>query len=80
VALDAAVLEVDAAGVALAGEVDAQDGGVGTCGAGEEGEDRVLGGARFDIAQGGAREERTKFLDELTDLSLVEIQLSSSSA
>ena len=77
-ALDAGVLEVDATRLALAGEVEAQNGYVGAVCSGEEGEHHIPRWAGLDVAQGGAGEERSELFDEFADLSLVEVQLSSS--
>ena len=78
VALDAGVLEVDATRLALAGEVEAQNRYIGAVCPGEEGEHHIPWWAGLDVAQGGAGEERSELFDELADLSLVEVQLSSS--
>jgi hypothetical protein len=78
VALDAGVLEVQAARLRLAGEIHPEDRSVGAVRAREEGEHDVPGRAGLHVAQAGACEEPSQLLDQLADLSLVEVQLSSS--
>jgi len=78
VANDALVLQVEPAGLRLAGEVDPEDRRVRPSFAGEEGQDGVPRGAGLYITQGGADEEPAKLLDQFADLSPIEAQLSSS--
>ena len=79
VALESVVLEVEPACLWLTGEVDPEDRDVWAARAWDEREDGVLGRARLHVAEGAALQQRPELFDELPDLSVVEVQLSSSS-
>ena len=79
VALQASVLEVESPRVSLAGEIDPEDRDLWAASPRDEGQDGVLGGACLHVAEGGPLEERGELFNQLADLSVVEVQLSSSS-
>lgn len=78
VPLEPVVLEVEPPGLRLAGEVEPEDRDVGAVWGRDEGEDDVSRGPRLHVAEGGPFEEGSKLLHKLADLSVVEVQLSSS--
>ena len=79
VTLQASVLEVDSSRVSLAREIDPEDRDFWAPGPRDEGQDDVLRGACLYVAEGGPLEERGELINELADLSVIEVQLSSSS-
>ena len=72
------MLQVQPARPRLAGEVDPQDRDVWSFGAWDEGEDGVLGWPGLNVSKRGSLKESPELLDQLCDLSVVEVQLSSS--